>query len=247
MLSSELLHQFDPSPDDLLRALSVHVDDSMLMAISTADYGDDADQHLSALRAIRDECRFAIEEYPWCPSEVLELIRWSEPEDEQWKPGEVGIRGHWMRAFCCASLLRAIFEPWNWGTRTGCYFGVEPTVAQLLGSLAVLPVDCTLAGARFFAWMLTHDDIYKDAEQIDCMEIALIFLALQGSIPGVNAAMNEIAKDINRSFEDYRLSRSILTGQKDATWRKIARLLVKFDLSAHSDEMKICVAQFEEM
>jgi hypothetical protein len=248
MLSLELLDQFDPKPDDLLRAISANVDDSMLAEISMADYGEGAERHLGALQTIRDELLFPLQNYSWYPSEVLELIRWSKPEDKQWKPGGTGIRGHWMRAFCCASLLRALFEPWNWGTKTGSYFGVEPTIAQLLASLSLLPVEYSGVGVSFFAWMLTHEDLYQwqDRDEIDCMEIGVIFLATRSSMKGADAALTEIAKDLARSFEAGPSPGWILTPQTYDAWRQVANQCLDCDLSSSSEELKKCIAQFRD-
>ena len=49
---SELLNQFEPEPDGLLRAISSHIDDEMLKRSASADYGDRQDEHLAALRQI---------------------------------------------------------------------------------------------------------------------------------------------------------------------------------------------------
>lgn len=110
---AELLNRFDPEPDVLLRAISGHVSDEMLEWISTADYGSRADEHLTALVQVRDTGTFP-EELHWCPMEVFELIRWSEPDDPNWKPGRTGEFGQWMRAFSCAAILRAELEPYNY-------------------------------------------------------------------------------------------------------------------------------------
>ena len=82
-----------------------HIDEGMLAEIAAADYGWKAEEQLPVLRRIRDtgELPEAILEV----QEVLELIRWSEPEDPEWKPGSTGERGHWMRLFACAVLVRA--------------------------------------------------------------------------------------------------------------------------------------------
>src|SRR3569833_4443008 len=107
----ELLNQFDPDGDALLRAISAHVTDEMLECISMADYGCDCDAHLAALRQLRDTG--ALPENPgWVPMEVLELIRWSEPENPEWKPGRTGEFGHWMRVFLCVVFLRAVLVFW---------------------------------------------------------------------------------------------------------------------------------------
>src|ERR1700759_2204844 len=108
----DLLNRFRPEPDVLLRAISAHISDEMLEVISIADYGDRADEHLAALRQVRDTGTFPAELH-WCPMEVFELTRWSEPDDPDWKPGRTGEFGQWMRAFSCSAILRAEHEPWK--------------------------------------------------------------------------------------------------------------------------------------
>src|SRR5436305_280319 len=109
ILPPALLAVFPPSADRLLDVARQQVDDGMLREIAAADYGRDVDIHLAALRPIRDQ---GIVPAPlgWHPGEVLELIRWSDPEDPAHKPGATGRRGHQMRAFACAALLRTAME-----------------------------------------------------------------------------------------------------------------------------------------
>ncbi|MEN9937623.1 MAG: hypothetical protein RLZZ387_4202 [Chloroflexota bacterium] len=85
----DLLLALGPGCDALLCWLRPRVDDAMLLEIAGADYGMDADAHLAALRRIRDEGLFAVQ-IGWEPKEVLELIRWSEPENPAWKTGSTG-------------------------------------------------------------------------------------------------------------------------------------------------------------
>jgi len=101
-----LLASLEPNAQDLLSDISKHIDDDMLAEIASADYGQDQEQHLAALRHLRDTGSF-IEPMYWYPCEVLELVRHS-PE------GSIDIQGHWIRAFACAALLRANEEPWNY-------------------------------------------------------------------------------------------------------------------------------------
>src|SRR5262245_13446228 len=116
------LQQFEPTDKPLLRLAFDSVDDSMLQEIAEADYGIDADAHLSALRAIKaGNVSFSMELEP---KEVLELIRWSQPDDPNHKPGSVGRRGHWMRLFSCAVLIRAVAEP----EKHEYFLGEEATV-----------------------------------------------------------------------------------------------------------------------
>jgi hypothetical protein len=64
---------------------------------------------------------------------VLELVRYSEPDDPAWEPGGHGERGHLMRLFCCAVLLTAAGEPELDG-----YIEDEPTLRRLVPSVVVL-------------------------------------------------------------------------------------------------------------
>ena len=85
----------------------------MLSEIALADNGEDQECHLSRLRRIRDVGRI-VEPLEWCPGEVLCLIHNSEPDRPQ-VPSEIaGMRGHWIRAFAAAALLRATRSPWNY-------------------------------------------------------------------------------------------------------------------------------------
>jgi hypothetical protein len=71
------LDKFEPDRDVLLRALAAHVTDEMLECISMSDYGCDCDAHMAALRQLGAT--------GWVPMEVLELIRWSEPKNPEWR------------------------------------------------------------------------------------------------------------------------------------------------------------------
>ena len=116
-MSAAFFEVFQPQADQLLRQVSRLIDDGMLEEIAAADYGYDVEKHLAHLQLIRDEGSFAVP-MRWEPREILELIRWSEPEDPKWKPGAFGERGHWMRAFACTSLLRGNSTDGCWGRPT---------------------------------------------------------------------------------------------------------------------------------
>ncbi|WP_218933295.1 hypothetical protein [Rubripirellula lacrimiformis] len=145
-MSFDYLDPFDPSSDSLLHLAFRHVDDSMLREIAAADYGEDAGKHLSQLLAIKNGTIPA--PMQWEPKEVLELIRWSEPEDPTWSPGSTGHRGHWMRLLSCAVLLRAEAEPANEGRFTG----EDSTVIQLVDSAIKLGDAATNAALQFLCW-----------------------------------------------------------------------------------------------
>src|SRR5258708_20197319 len=94
--------------------------------------------HLAKLRPIRDH-GIVPASLGWHPGEVLALIRWSNPEDPSHKPGSTGRRGHQMRAFACAALLRDDLEN-------------EATLAQCLTSSKVLGPEMSEAVACFLTW-----------------------------------------------------------------------------------------------
>lgn len=74
------LKYFDPDADAVVRRLCSHVTEAHLATIAAADYGMDQPQHLTKLQAIR-LARKALPVDGWHPSEVLELIGHSEPDD----------------------------------------------------------------------------------------------------------------------------------------------------------------------
>jgi hypothetical protein len=142
-----VLAQLDPSPSALLDVLGLRVDDALLVEMARADYGQEADAHLRALRAIRDQGVVpALLE--WVPEEVLCLVRWSKPEE---------LRSHLKRAFACGALLRAGAESAN----RSCNFtaGENVTLAPLLASVLALGGDLPEAALRFLAWRLRGEPL----------------------------------------------------------------------------------------
>jgi hypothetical protein len=134
----ELVDAFPPSPNLLLDVARRQIDEGMLLEIAQADYGNDTDLHLAELRLIGAKGKVP-ENLEWHPSEVLQLIRWSDPEEPTHRPGSVGKRGHQMRAFACASLLRANVAD-------------DATLAQCLVSAKAIGHEMNVAAARFLTW-----------------------------------------------------------------------------------------------
>lgn len=83
-----------PEPTKLLAAIADEVSDSMLNEMSAADYGQSPGLHLEGLVGIRDR-RLSPDPLGWQPRQVLELIRWSQPEDPAWSPGSTGRQAVW--------------------------------------------------------------------------------------------------------------------------------------------------------
>ena len=124
---------------DHLRGL---IDEDMLKEIAEADYAQDVAEHLASLKPIWEGGELTALGH-WSPKEVLQLIRWSEPEDPDWKPGSTGLRGHKMRAFSCAVLLATpIFEP------------DKETLIQMVDSVFLLGSEAEEATARFLVWRI---------------------------------------------------------------------------------------------
>jgi hypothetical protein len=74
-----ILAAFPPAADLLLDVARRQVDDAMLLEIAQADYMNQTDLHLAALRMIRDDG--VLPSYPqWDPREVLGLVQWPEPD-----------------------------------------------------------------------------------------------------------------------------------------------------------------------
>lgn len=169
-----LLESLRPDQHALFQAISRHITDDMLDEISRADYGQDAEKHLQALRRLRDTGDF-IQPMHWYPCEALELIRSSQPDDPLWRPGSTGTRGHWMRAFASAALLRALGPPWNY---QGDAAKPSYNLIQLICSLRAFPIDLTLEAVRMVAWLMLRSDLEESDPQPVYFGVGLLWLAL---------------------------------------------------------------------
>jgi hypothetical protein len=149
-LPSAVLAAFPPSSDALLICLCELVTDDMLEEISAADYGMNAAENLVALKEIRDLARIPCS-LDLVPLEVLELVRWSTPGSHR-AQGTVDRRGHLMRAFCCAVLLRAAVDPENRGKTFTA--SENQTIAALVDSAVILQRPVLHAAAGFITWRI---------------------------------------------------------------------------------------------
>lgn len=239
----DLLNQFEPEPDGLLCEISKHVSDDMLEVIAAADYGMDIEKHMAALRSIRDEGMFPSKMY-WYPAEVLELIRWSEPENPEWKPGRTGEFGHWMRAFSCAALLRATREPYNYGDG----LATDSTLVQLILSLHALPVDLTRHAVRFLAWLLIHSDPDGQEQQVCAYAVGVFWFALQLDVPVADEVLFSLAKWAMRRAEELYgrytpgaisgLHEMVIDCQSEHSWKRLGMELFCLDLHEKSPALQ---------
>ena len=241
---ADLLNRFDPDGDVLLRAISAHVTDDMLDCIAHADYGCDADRHLAALRQLRETGTLP-QNPAWVPMEVLELIRWSEPDDPQWKPGRTGDPGHWIRAFSCAAILRAEHEPYNYSHNDG---STDSTTIQLILSLDALPIDLNREAARNFAWLLLKTDPEGKNDSIREYAVALLWLALHLaprvpdddliSLAQWTAKRADELKWDPRVAEFSGLRGMVIGCQKRSAWETFGVKLAELDLTNRSSNLQ---------
>ena len=231
--------------DALLRRLSRDIDDAMLVEMAAADYGWAADLNLLHLRHVRDEGVLPVP-LELEPREVLELIRWSEPDQFGWRPGGVGTRGHRMRAFACAALLRSAGEPTNAGRNQGD----EATLIQLIDSHTRLGGSFEVEAAALMAWLIgrcTHTP-YED--DLSLFGVGLLWFTLGLPRPLDITAIVELCQWIvatgraasgrlgERPAGDGWLLRWWGSGQRDASWRRLGEALAALDLGPRSDEAR---------
>lgn len=115
----------------------------MLREIAAADYGYMADEYYSLLQPMLKTGLRAPNDFL---REVLELIRWSEPNDPTWSPGGHGPRGHWMRLFACTALVRFA------ASHRDLLDGECETLAQLVSSATELGPSVARAAVSMLAW-----------------------------------------------------------------------------------------------
>lgn len=152
----ELFAAFPPSREVLLDGARLAIDDAMLRQIARADYGEMADEMLAELRPIRDHGTIPCPMH-WQLLEVLQLTRWSEPDDPNPSPfarGPSGRRGHQTRLFACAALLRAATDPASGYNDEDCCY--DSSLALGLASARVLGDEMNEAFGCLLTWRLTR-------------------------------------------------------------------------------------------
>ena len=241
--SSALFQTFRPEPDELLRRIAQHIDDGMLEEIAAADYGYDIEEYFLPLRKIRDE---GVVPSPmrWHPQEVLELVRWSEPDDPNWKPGSPRERGHWMRAFCCAVLLRAGGDPEN----LDLHDGWNSALIQLVDSLLVVGGKFNRTAAAFLAWLITKFVTDPEIEELGFFGVGLLWFGLNlgpDTSDEVIISLSEwIVSREQQEADDHGLHTSRYTyqwllgttffDQRHSAWKSLGRRLMAFNVDDRS-------------
>jgi hypothetical protein len=140
----QLLTPLNPNENALTPLFQANIDEPMLREIAEADYGWKADHCYELLEPVLKTGLLAPDDFN--VREVLELIRWSEPEDPEGSPGGQGGRGHWMRLFACTELVRLAARSPN------SFEGECSTLAQLVSSAIDLGKPVARAGASVLTW-----------------------------------------------------------------------------------------------
>jgi hypothetical protein len=197
----------------------------MIREIAEADYGWKAEKCFQLLLPIwKDGLAPADDSHL---REVLELIRWSEPEDPEWSPGGYGERGHWMRLFACEALVRlALRFPASSG-------GQADILAQLTASAVALGQPAASAAAGVLAWRF----VALPPEDEDRAFLAFAILLLAAYLERPRAWLTELAAWVEdeeaRARNEAALKPELawLLGLspfrlRDAVWRSLARQIL---------------------
>ena len=168
----EVVGVYPPDREALFDLVRSEITDENLAAIAACDYGDRTDEHLAALKEIRDGANRG-EPIEWVPNEVLGLFRWSEYSDERTQMDQTAF--HLTRAFCCCALLRYPDVNEN---RTP--FSNE-SVAPLIESCAVLGEPYLTGLASYFTWSLQTMDIWDDDYLFHAFGLMIVLTELQNA------------------------------------------------------------------
>jgi hypothetical protein len=183
----------------LLDVVRGRVDDSMLREIARADYGCGADEAFVGLRSIRDEGVVPAETSGEL-GEVLALTRWCSPEQPNpppFEPGPSGSRGHLIRLFACAVLLRASSDPTSLRDDAE-----DATLAICLVSARVCGDEFDQALGRFLTWQ------FPSSKQPVYVALALLTLACRSDSKGASEPeLNHIAEWVLAEDESRRADR----------------------------------------
>lgn len=237
----------EPDAYALLRRVAPRIDDTMLREIAEADYDRDTEAHLAHLRVFRSTGE-SPSPIAFEPKEVLELIRWSEPEVEDWYPGGSRARGHWMRVFACACLLKMGQETANIGTLDG----QNQTLIQFLESIEALDAGLENDAAALLMWGMCQ--LYPQRAQhyddLAFFGVGLLALSLSARPRAETAALIALC-DWIAQCEQLAAEQAYATSNRGrwllsvttsnihhAKWEQLGRRLVSLARGEPSSELK---------
>lgn len=233
-MNSKLLAEFAPDPAPLQELIRQNVDDAMLREIAAADYGEDVELHYKGVQG------FYAGEIPdpfhWHPREVLELVQWSQPEDRSWSPGGFGERGHWMRIFCCASLLRA-------GTISSNNVGESSPIILLVDSALKIRNELLPAVLYFLIWKLNLYPKHDYERQYCAIGCLLMIVTLNKCTERILDEILEVVTEPSH-YQADGIADAISDCFLSQTWKNITRRLLIDNDNIQPDDLRILVSLF---
>lgn len=195
-----VLDAFPPSVTALLDCARAPIDDEMLMQVARADYGNMAEELFAALKPIRDSAEIPKPLAFWL-REVLSLTRWSDPDSPQpppFEPGPTGLKGHQIRLFVCAVLLKASSQNKDPDDSD------DSSLAQGLRSARRLGEEVNFAFAQFLTWRLESGSALSDYERPPWLAALLVEVVRSGRKRFSEGQLGELADEILADVERAR-------------------------------------------
>ncbi len=140
----------------LLDRLWPQVSDDLLQHIASRPWVGDADKHHAELRAFRER-GLPDDASDWTvhPSEALEIVRWSRPDDPKRKGRLPVDEAHLARLFSCAVLIHAEGHGlWHQNP--------EATRAHLLESARFFSPEYEAGAQSMLAWLDSVEAVVDD-------------------------------------------------------------------------------------
>lgn len=242
-MQKAFLNAFDPDADAMVRQLCGLITDAQLATIAAADYGSDQPEHLEKLQAIRSAGKVTTLA-GWHPSEVLELIGHSEPDDPNWRPGGTGVDGWMMKAFCTAVLANGAVK--LLGANADLPYHLGGLVRSILKLKEFDAFDFHAELTQFASWLILHELPREDA--------AFVGLAL---LTGALSRRPMISDDIIIEICDWISAAEVGLGQQShvaggsrwllgnawsfnatETWSPIGAHLARLQLTERSEDAR---------
>jgi hypothetical protein len=215
-IPSRLAEAFPPSATALLDFTRRQIDDVMLLQIAEADYGQDADKHLAALRKIRDEgCLDSIRS--WHPHEVIELSRLGDLDQPRRDSEPADLARHRIRAFCCAAFLTAELS------QHCCLFPASD-LARLILSTKVLGPEAETAAGAWLTWAIPRCDFWEDW----LFNCALVVLACRTGDDALVSESLEVLREAESELFEGPAYLDSLSGVERPLWRPLAKEIEEY-------------------
>ena len=246
LIPEKILNRFGPARDSLLAWLGERINDELLGVIAGADYGEDYNEHFQALQLIRDELTIP-SPLRWIPKEVLELIRWSNPENPEWKPGLASHDGHLIRAFACAALVIAGGDP-----DSILYISSEnESLIQLVASCQVLENTANQLCLQLLVWRVLSGTVDYEERPFFALATLLQTIASKPAIVADGADLKALAEWVMveeatlRKQKGYFYSGGLterwlfdltVFNQCESVWQEVARRVLLNPPAPHPKE-----------